>query len=248
MVVKNLVKICSRSGLFGQSELLRMHLDFMHCLMANEEPHFIGQQPLFRLISVGCHWNVKMKWGQPVQCIMSGAWGWKHFNLAGDGVYIERNVLFTVCDLGRVTGNADWQLLLENNRPQCSSWETGFCLPLPFRGIFQDHWEIWTLEGNLKQAYELFSPEKEQYLGERTSVGFSVNLVLNQRAVLKFQWKLFPYCSHSTEKNSSTLPELYIHHYQHDFLCSLTKNPQSGAGISAQHDKFLLPQGSSCLC
>lgn len=80
-----------------------------------------------------------MKWGQPVQCIMSGAWGWKHFNLAGDGVYIERNVFFTVCDLGRVTGNADWQLLLENNRPQCSSLETGFCLPLPFRGIFQDH-------------------------------------------------------------------------------------------------------------
>lgn len=32
------------------------------------------------------------------------------------------------------------------------------------------------------------------------------------------------------------LPGLYLHHYQPDLLCSLTKNLQSGAGISAQHD------------
>lgn len=74
----------------------------MHVLMANEDPHFIDQQPLFRFISVGCSWNAEMNW----QCIMSGAWGWKHFNLAEEGVYTDRNVFFTVCDLGRVTGNA----------------------------------------------------------------------------------------------------------------------------------------------
>lgn len=37
-----------------------------------------------------------------------------------------------------LTGKADWQQLLEDIRPQCSSWETEFCLPLPFSGVFQD--------------------------------------------------------------------------------------------------------------
>lgn len=55
-------------------------------------------------------------------------------------------------------------LLLEDNRPQCSAWETGFCLPPSFLWCIPDQrdekYEHW--RGNLKAAYELFSPKKEQ--------------------------------------------------------------------------------------
>lgn len=67
--------------------------------------------------------------------------------------------------------------------------------------------------------------------------------------MLEFQWNVFPCCSHSTEENSSMLPELYLHHYQHNFLCSLTKKISSqGLAFLPSMTMFLLSQGSSCFC
>lgn len=65
---------------------------------------------------------------------------------------IGRNVFFPVCDLGRLTGKADWEQFLEGNRPQCSSREPVFCLPLSV--VYSktiEKYEHW--KGNFKEAH-----------------------------------------------------------------------------------------------
>lgn len=94
-----------------------------------------------------------------MQCIMSGAWGWKHFNLAGEGVCIGRNVFFTVCDLGKATGNADGSNYLKV--PGHSALPGKLGSAFPFLSVVYskttEKYQHW--RGN---AYEVFSPEKEQ--------------------------------------------------------------------------------------
>lgn len=97
-----------------------------------------------------------------MQHIMSAACGWKHFNLAGERVYIGRNVFFTVSDLGRVTGKAEWQQLLEDNQHSALPGKLSSAFPFLSLVYSKATAKYERLRGNLKEAYELLSPEKEQ--------------------------------------------------------------------------------------